>query len=127
MSTAKHLTPAQRRQIEALGDGKWHRYNGRRLGIIERLNALGLVEYEYLPGGAFGLPNWFHVRLRIRKGDIVNILPAFRDPGDEKFTWVAADDEEKGRVSITPLGTGLAIAPRQTVEARMVERIATSA
>ena len=58
------LTAAQQRQIEALGDGEWHKYNGRRLGIIERLSAIGLVEYEYLPGGVFGMPNWFRARLR---------------------------------------------------------------
>lgn len=61
-------------------------------------------------------------RAPIRQGDVIRIIPAFRDPGDYHFTWVAADDEEKGRVSISPIGTGFSVAPIQTVEARMVER-----
>lgn len=59
----------------------------------------------------------------IRKGDVIRILPAFRDAGDDRFTWSAVDDEEKGRVSISPDGTGLTIAPIQTVAAYMVERL----
>lgn len=38
----------------------------------------------------------------IKKGDIVKILPEFQDKGDEAFIWTAIDDEEKGRVSISP-------------------------
>lgn len=60
-------------------------------------------------------------RSPIRKGDVIRILPAFRDAGDHHFTWTAVDDEEKGRVSISPGGTGLTVAPIQTVESRMVE------
>lgn len=38
----------------------------------------------------------------IKKGDVVEILPQWRDKGDDKFVWTAVDDEEKGRVSISP-------------------------
>ena len=37
-----------------------------------------------------------------RKGDRIEILPEFRDPGDENFSWIVVGDEEKGRVDISP-------------------------
>jgi Gene product 88 len=40
---------------------------------------------------------------RIRKGDRVTIRQEWRDVGDECFTWVARNDEEKGRVDISAL------------------------
>jgi hypothetical protein len=40
----------------------------------------------------------------IRKGDRVNIKPQWQDEGDKGFIWVALNDEEKGRVDITPTG-----------------------
>ena len=46
------------------------------------------------------------MKLPIRRGDSIEILPQHQDPGDDKYSWVAIDDEEKGRVSIVPLGTG---------------------
>ena len=52
----------------------------------------------------------------IKQGDRVYIRAPFRDPGDENFVWIATDDESEGRVSISPQGTGLFIAPIQTVE-----------
>jgi hypothetical protein len=51
----------------------------------------------------------------IRKGNKVQIKPEWQDVGDDCFDWVAVDDEEKGRVTIMPLGTGLVIAPTQVV------------
>lgn len=53
--------------------------------------------------------------LIIRKGSVVEILPEYQDKGDEKYTWYAVDDEEKGRVSISPDGTGLPFPPVHTV------------
>jgi hypothetical protein len=51
----------------------------------------------------------------IRKGDKIQIKPEWQDAGDDRFEWVAVDDEEQGRVTIMPLGTGLAIAPTHVV------------
>lgn len=51
----------------------------------------------------------------IHKGDTVEILPAFRDPGDESFTWMALTDEEKGRVDIQPVDIGMNIRPIYTL------------
>jgi len=56
----------------------------------------------------------------IHKRDIVYIKPEFMDEGDEKFTWIAIDDEEKGRVTISPLNLGLSIIPRQVVDVFML-------
>jgi len=48
---------------------------------------------------------------KISKGDIVEILEPYRDEGDEKLVWVAVDNEEKGRVSITPISSTMSIKP----------------
>ncbi len=56
----------------------------------------------------------------IQKGDIVEILQAFRDPGDEQFTWVALSDEEKGRVDIQPVDIGMQIRPVYTLRSDQV-------
>lgn len=52
-----------------------------------------------------------------KRGDNVELLEAFRDPGDEEFAWVVVGDEEKGRVDISPLVTGLNLPPVYTVQA----------
>ncbi len=39
----------------------------------------------------------------IKRGDIVQIKPEWQDEGDDTYTWMAVDDEEKGRVSISPI------------------------
>ena len=57
----------------------------------------------------------------IHRGDMLQIREEWRDPGDDEFTWVALEDEDGGRVLITPLGTGLSIPPRQVVTVEMVE------
>lgn len=56
-----------------------------------------------------------------RKGDEVKLKPKFMDDGDEKYRWVAVSDVEKGRLDITPEGTGLAIPPINTVRLDMLE------
>lgn len=52
----------------------------------------------------------------IKAGDKVEILPVFQDDGDADFEWIAVDDESQGRVTITPIGTGLAIPPQHVVK-----------
>lgn len=56
------------------------------------------------------------------RGDQVELLEAFRDPGDEEFVWVVVGDEEKGRVDIAPVNTGLSIPPTYTVRAEWLRR-----
>jgi hypothetical protein len=56
----------------------------------------------------------------IRKGDKVQIKPEWQDAGDDRFTWVAVDDAENGCVMISPINTGLAIAPKQVVRVDML-------
>jgi len=57
----------------------------------------------------------------IKKGDTVKIKPEYQDAGDENFTWVACDDESKGRVTISPVNIGLEFPPQQTVTTDMLE------
>jgi hypothetical protein len=59
----------------------------------------------------------------IRKGDILSIRPEWRDAGDEKFTWVARLDEEKGRVDISALELSkMPLWPMQTVRLTWLKR-----
>ena len=60
----------------------------------------------------------------IRKGDIVTILPEWQDAGDDKYTWVARDDEEKGRVDISAveLLATMTIWPMNVVKVEWVRR-----
>lgn len=60
--------------------------------------------------------------MKISKGDYLDILPEWQDPGDDMFEHVALEDEAGGRVRMATLGTGLAITPTSTVETRMVKR-----
>ena len=56
----------------------------------------------------------FLVLLKI--GDAVELLPRFQDPGDSEFEWVVVEAEDRGRLVISPLGTGLKVVPRYPVE-----------
>ena len=54
--------------------------------------------------------------LMFKRGDVVEILEEFQDPGDATFTWVVQDDEEKGRVDLVPYEMTGAIKPLYTVK-----------
>ncbi len=54
--------------------------------------------------------------MTFRRGDQVELLEQYRDPGDETFTWVVLQDEEKGRVDIMPVDIDLEIRPIYTVQ-----------
>ena len=59
----------------------------------------------------------------IRKGDILSIKPQWRDAGDENLTWVARNDEEKGRLDISALEQQcMALWPMFTVRVDMIEK-----
>jgi hypothetical protein len=58
-----------------------------------------------------------------KKGDQVELLPEFQDAGDDGFLWVVLEDEEKGRVDISPVNINLKIMPRFTVEACQIKLI----
>lgn len=58
----------------------------------------------------------------IKKGDTVRIRPEWADAGDDAFTFIAVDDEEKGRVTIQAQ-LGQPINPTQVVKVEMVEKV----
>jgi hypothetical protein len=58
---------------------------------------------------------------RIRAGQRVHIRREWQDAGDDKIIWVAVEDEDGGRVRISPVNIGLSITPNQVVETRMLE------
>jgi hypothetical protein len=55
------------------------------------------------------------------KGQLVKILPEFQDDGDDEFTWVVVNDEEKGRVDISAIDSPLTIKPIHTVQTDWLE------
>lgn len=59
----------------------------------------------------------------IKRGEGIEVLPEFRDEGGEDFEWIAASNEEKGRIDISPTSTGLVLAPIQTVKVEWVRKI----
>lgn len=60
----------------------------------------------------------------IRKGDIVTFLPQWRDAGDERFTFIARSDEEKGRFDVSAIELmHMPLWPVQTVRVDMIEKV----
>ena len=57
----------------------------------------------------------------LKKGQKVKIKPEWQDKGDDKLTWVTLDDEEKGRVKIGAINTGMRFPPSQVVNVDMLE------
>lgn len=62
----------------------------------------------------------------IKKGDVVEILTDFRDPGDEEFTWIVLEDEEKGRIDIQPVDLPMRIKPVYTLSVSQVRVLPTT-
>ncbi len=63
----------------------------------------------------------------ISKGQQVFLKREWQDPGDDKFTWIAVEDQAGDRVMISPdpfmgaNGLVMAIRPIQNVDVRMLE------
>lgn len=53
--------------------------------------------------------------LSLKKGDIVQFLPVFKD-GDVEFDYVLLEDPDGDRVKVIPIGSGLEIPPIQVVK-----------
>jgi hypothetical protein len=60
----------------------------------------------------------------IKKGDIIHIRPEWRDANDDKYIWIATEDQIEGRdsIGIMPLNTGLRFPPVQLVRVTMIDR-----
>jgi hypothetical protein len=58
--------------------------------------------------------------MTISKGDYVRILPEFQDQGDDEFDRVVVEGEEKGRITVATLGTGMRIAPTSVLRVEWV-------
>lgn len=56
------------------------------------------------------------------KGQVVKIRPEFQDEGDDEYTWVVLNDEEKGRVDISAIDSLMKIKPVHTVQVEWLER-----
>ncbi|MDP3866533.1 MAG: hypothetical protein Q8Q75_17700 [Rhodoferax sp.] len=58
-----------------------------------------------------------------RRNDVVEILKEFQDPGDSSFTWVVLNDEEMGRVDISPVDINLIIKPTYTLRTEQIKHV----
>ena len=56
----------------------------------------------------------------IKAGDVVKFKPEWADAGDETVTFIAVDDESKGRVTVQAQ-LGLPINPTQVVSVDWIE------
>lgn len=54
--------------------------------------------------------------VQLKIGDAVELLPEYQDPGDSEFEWVVVEAEDRGRLVISPLGTGMKVIPTFPVE-----------
>ena len=59
---------------------------------------------------------------KLLKGQVVKIRPEFQDEGDDEYTWVVLNDEEKGRVDISAIDSLMKIKPIHTVQVELLER-----
>lgn len=64
--------------------------------------------------------------VQLKIGDAVELLPEHQDPGDSEFEWVVVEAEDRGRLVISPLGTGMKIIPRFPVERAWIRPKAAS-
>lgn len=60
-------------------------------------------------------------RRPIKKGDRVKIKPEYQDDGDDKYTWHAVDDEDKGRVTVSPKDHPMSIKPTYVMQSDWVD------
>lgn len=58
-----------------------------------------------------------------KRDDVVEILTEFQDPGDCTFTWIVLNDEEKGRVDISPVDISLNIKPIYTLKTEQIRHV----
>ena len=58
----------------------------------------------------------------IRAGQVVCLLPGYRDEGDEHLKFIAVDDESNGRV-LVQIQVDLPIKPTQIVYSYMIDRM----
>ena len=56
-------------------------------------------------------------------GDVVEILPSYRDDGDEKIIWIVEGDEEKGRVTLIASNAPMSIRPRCVVQTSWIRHL----
>lgn len=57
------------------------------------------------------------------KNDTIEILKEFQDEKDGSLIWKIVGEEEKGRVDISPINTGLILAPIYTVNTYMIRKV----
>lgn len=56
-----------------------------------------------------------------KKGDIIEILPEYQDKGDDEFTWVVIEDEDKGRVTVCPIDSMMTIKPTYVMHTQFIK------
>lgn len=57
-----------------------------------------------------------------KKGDVVEILEKYQDPGDKLLTWMVVDGSEKGRATIVAVDSPMSLKPRYVVETSWITK-----
>ena len=61
--------------------------------------------------------------MSIKAGDLIEFLPAWRDAGDDKWIWVAAEDEwDDGRIAIKCINANMFVEPRSVARVEWIVR-----
>ena len=63
---------------------------------------------------------------KFSSGDVVKILPEYRDLGDEEVIWIVEEDEEKGRVTLIASNSSMSIKPRCVVQTAWIRHMRLS-
>ena len=59
----------------------------------------------------------------IRRGDVVAVLPAWRDAGESDWQYVAVEDQDGDRVRLTAIGWDGAFPPRYVYRAEWLVKV----
>lgn len=58
----------------------------------------------------------------VQKGDVVKLRPEYRDKGDEGITFIATENEDRGRVRVMAQ-LGLSVNPTYVVTVSMLQEV----
>lgn len=86
--------------------------------VDELLDRMKVDNIDELFAKAYGITE--SVR-PFKKGDKIKIKKEWQDRDDDKYEWYVVDDEEKGKVTISPKISAMRIQPTQIVMTDMIE------
>lgn len=92
--------------------------NAMEFIVDDLLNRMKVDNIDQLFAKVYGIAE--SVR-PFKKGDKIKIKKEWQDRDDDKYEWFVVDDEEKGKVTISPKISSMRIQPTQIVMTDMIE------